>query len=101
MTDTQGDGNGNTLSPEPPAPRCSWHLRQAVTVTVSDIQAHMVLNLGVLSSTPFNWLDLSARSQRFSPNCRAAYASCAEQKDDSNCNDERVAEERGAWVKLP
>jgi hypothetical protein len=36
MTETQGDGNGNTLSPEPPAPRCSWQLRQAVTVTVSD-----------------------------------------------------------------
>jgi hypothetical protein len=36
MTEIPGDGNGNTLSPEPPAPRCSWHLRQAVTVTVSD-----------------------------------------------------------------
>ena len=36
MTETQGDGSGNTLSPEPPAPRCSWHLRQAVTVTVCD-----------------------------------------------------------------
>jgi hypothetical protein len=72
MTETQGDGNGNTLSPEPPAPRCSWHLRQAVTVTVSDDSSITVLNLSVLSSAPFRWLYSSAQSRRFSPNCRAA-----------------------------
>jgi hypothetical protein len=26
------------LSPEPPAPRCSWQFAAAVTVTVSDAQ---------------------------------------------------------------
>src|SRR5262249_1449048 len=35
---TRADGNGNNLSPEPPAPRCSWHLRQAETVTADDDQ---------------------------------------------------------------
>src|SRR5436190_3819038 len=47
----------------------------AVTVTVSDYQHALVLNLGVLSSTPFVWLHLSAGSPRFSPICRA---DCAE-----------------------
>src|SRR5436190_13481373 len=47
----------------------------AVTVTVSDCQHALVLNLGVLSSTPFVCLHLSAGSPRFSPICRA---DCAE-----------------------
>ena len=33
---THGDGNGNNMSPEPPAPRCSRCLRQAETLSFSD-----------------------------------------------------------------
>jgi hypothetical protein len=39
---TQGDGNATThVSPEPPAPRCSWQCAAAVTGTYSDSSAQL------------------------------------------------------------
>ena len=36
LNGTHGDGNGNNMSPRPPAPRCPLVMRQAETLTLCD-----------------------------------------------------------------
>ena len=59
------------MSPEPPAPRCSWQNAAGRNRDFSDLFSVHMLNLGVLSSTPIVQLDFSAGSLAFSLNCRA------------------------------